>query len=46
VLPALETGGAGYLVRTGYGAVEAERVPAGIEVIDDLPALARILTGR
>jgi D-glycero-D-manno-heptose 1,7-bisphosphate phosphatase len=46
VLPALETGGAGYLVRTGYGTVEAERVPAGIEVIDDLPALARILTGR
>lgn len=46
VLPALATGGHGYLVRTGYGDAEAERVPPGIEVIDDLPALARIVTGR
>ncbi|HEX2167717.1 MAG TPA: HAD hydrolase-like protein, partial [Longimicrobiales bacterium] len=46
VLPALSTGGRGYLVRTGYGAVQAERVPDGIEVIDDLRALARIHGGR
>jgi D-glycero-D-manno-heptose 1,7-bisphosphate phosphatase len=46
VLPALQTGGAGYLVRTGHGADEAELAPAGIEVIDDLRALARIMTGR
>ena len=46
VLPALETGGTGVLLRTGYGAEEAERVPAGIEVLDDLGALARKLTGR
>jgi D-glycero-D-manno-heptose 1,7-bisphosphate phosphatase len=45
-LPALQTGGAGYLVRTGHGADEAELAPAGIEVIDDLKALARIITGR
>jgi D-glycero-D-manno-heptose 1,7-bisphosphate phosphatase len=40
VLPAL------HLVRTGHGADEAELAPAGIEVIDDLRALARIITGR
>jgi hypothetical protein len=33
-------------VRTGHGADEAELAPAGIEVIDDLRALARIITGR
>lgn len=46
VLPALETGGTGYLVRTGYGAAEAAAAPPEIEVVDDLPALARLLTGR
>jgi len=43
VLPALETGGRGFLVRTGYGAGEAARAPAGIEVVDDLPELVRVL---
>ena len=42
VLPALETGGSGVLVRTGYGAgIEAEGgVPDGVEVVDDLLAAA------
>jgi FMN phosphatase YigB (HAD superfamily) len=43
VLPALRTGGRGFLVRTGYGTAEALRAPAGIDVIDDLPALVRSL---
>lgn len=46
VLPALETGGAGYLVRTGYGVAESAAVPPGITVIQDLQELARILTSR
>jgi D-glycero-D-manno-heptose 1,7-bisphosphate phosphatase len=46
VLPALETGGVGYLVRTGYGAVEAAHAPSGIEVVADLSAVARKVTGR
>jgi D-glycero-D-manno-heptose 1,7-bisphosphate phosphatase len=46
VLPALQTGGTAYLVRTGYGAGEAVLAPAGVEVIDDLMALARIVSGR
>lgn len=37
VLPALETGGTGILVRTGKGAAtEAEGVPEGVLVADDL----------
>jgi D-glycero-D-manno-heptose 1,7-bisphosphate phosphatase len=43
VLPAVELGGRGFLVRTGYGADEAPGAPAGVQVIDDLPALARLL---
>lgn len=46
VLPAIATGGMGFLVRTGYGSAEEGRVPAGIEVVDDLAAVARALTGR
>lgn len=45
-LPALSTHGRGYLVRTGYGSVQEQRVPDGIEVIDDLAELARIHAGR
>lgn len=41
VLPALELGGRGFLVRTGYGAEEQDGVPEGITVVDDLAALAR-----
>ena len=40
VLPALATGGRGFLVRTGYGAAEAPAVPAEIEVVEDLAAVA------
>ena len=46
VLPALETGGSGYLVRTGRGEEEAARKPAGIRVIDSLADLPRILSAR
>ena len=46
VLPALATGGTGYLVRTGYGSEQAKRAPPGIEVIDDLRALGRLVSGR
>lgn len=46
VMPALSTGGTGYLVRTGYGREQAEAVPPGIEVVDDLRALGRLVTGR
>jgi D-glycero-D-manno-heptose 1,7-bisphosphate phosphatase len=45
VLPALEFGGRGFLVRTGYGAEEERDVPDGVEVVDDLPQLARRLLG-
>ena len=46
VLPALATGGTGYLVRTGYGRDYAPHVPPGIEVVDDLRAVGRLVTGR
>ena len=46
VAPARELGGVGVLVRTGYGADEAARVPAGMAVVDDLGGAARfILSG-
>ncbi|MEX1182914.1 MAG: HAD family hydrolase [Gemmatimonadota bacterium] len=40
VVPALRTGGRGFLVRTGYGVAEAEDAPAGIHVVADLGAVA------
>lgn len=40
VLPALETGGRGFLVLTGYGTREAPSVPAGVAVVDDLRAVS------
>ncbi len=49
VLPALETGGTGILVRTGYGREMESRVPATTRVVDDLlaaSALARRLEAR
>ncbi|MFW5950831.1 MAG: D-glycero-alpha-D-manno-heptose-1,7-bisphosphate 7-phosphatase [Gemmatimonadota bacterium] len=45
VLPALELGGLGVLVRTGYGAGEADSAPAGVMVVDDLEAAAAAVTG-
>jgi D-glycero-D-manno-heptose 1,7-bisphosphate phosphatase len=40
VQPALALGGRGFLVRTGYGASEAEHAPPGIVIVDDLAAVA------
>lgn len=45
VSPALALGGSGYLVRTGYGAGEAGRVPPGIRVVADLEASVRAHLG-
>jgi D-glycero-D-manno-heptose 1,7-bisphosphate phosphatase len=39
VEPALETGGTGYLVRTGYGAREAPAAGTGVHVVADLAAV-------
>jgi len=40
VLPALELGGRGVLVRSGYGRELEVAAPSGIAVVDDLPAAA------
>lgn len=45
VAPALELGGLGILVRTGYGAREAGDAPAGITIVDDLPGALRAARG-
>jgi D-glycero-D-manno-heptose 1,7-bisphosphate phosphatase len=42
VLPALELGGSGILLRTGYGREEARSAPPQIRVVDDLPAAAAL----
>lgn len=39
-LPALATGGRGFLVLTGYGKAESTGLPAGIQVVPDLAAVA------
>jgi D-glycero-D-manno-heptose 1,7-bisphosphate phosphatase len=41
VQPALQTGGRGFLVRTGYGTSEAAIAPAGVVVVADVLAAAR-----
>jgi D-glycero-D-manno-heptose 1,7-bisphosphate phosphatase len=46
VLPAIELGGDGYLVRTGYGVEHASDVPPGIAVVDDVAAAAAMALGR
>lgn len=46
VLPALETGGEGFLVRTGYGAAESADLPAGVRVADDLAGVVQALETR
>jgi D-glycero-D-manno-heptose 1,7-bisphosphate phosphatase len=43
VTPAHELEGVGVLVRTGYGAEEAARVPAGTVVVEDLVEAARLI---
>lgn len=45
VLPALATGGRGFLVRTGYGREEEGSVPPGILVVDDLAGVVREVVG-
>ncbi|CAN5863816.1 HAD family hydrolase [soil metagenome] len=45
VLPALALGGRGFLVRTGYGEEAAAARPDGVELVDDLTAVARSVTG-
>ena len=44
VLPALELGGTGVLVRTGYGSQEEPRIPEGVAVVDDVGDAARLIT--
>lgn len=46
VLPALELGGKGILVRTGYGGEEASRAPGDVVVVADLAAAARVVLGE
>lgn len=43
VLPALELGGRGILVRTGYGSEHERGVPPGVRVADDLRAAAALI---
>jgi D-glycero-D-manno-heptose 1,7-bisphosphate phosphatase len=45
VLPALALGGRGFLVRTGYGNEQQAGVPGGVQVVDDLLQVARVLAG-
>ena len=45
VLPALELGGWGVLVRSGYGRELEDAAPAGVAVVDDLPAAAALILG-
>ena len=47
VLPAIELGGRGILVRSGYGRELEVAAPSGVAVVDDLPAAAaHILSHR
>lgn len=43
VIPALELGGRGILVRTGYGFEVEAAAPPGVAVVDDLPAAAALI---
>lgn len=46
VEPALTLGGAGFLVRTGYGLEHAARAPSGVRVVDDIAAVAAAAIGQ
>lgn len=46
LLPALELGGEGILVRTGYGAEEEETLPDGFQAADDLLQAAGMMLAR
>lgn len=43
VIPALELGGRGILVRTGYGFEVEAAAPPGVAVVDDLPSAAALI---
>lgn len=43
VLPALELGGSGILVRTGYGSEQELEAPDGVHVVDDIGAAAELV---
>lgn len=45
VLPARALGGKGILVRTGYGAGEEGRLPAGVAAVDDVSRAADLILG-
>ncbi len=45
IVPAVELGGRGILVRTGYGRDYEPRLPAGMIAVDDLAAAARHILG-
>ena len=45
VAAADDLGGRAFLVRTGYGAREAEAAPARVEVVEDLRELAGVIAG-
>jgi D-glycero-D-manno-heptose 1,7-bisphosphate phosphatase len=45
VEPALTLGGRGILVRSGYGSDMEHEVPAGVAVVDDVGAAARLIVG-
>lgn len=46
VLPALELGGMGFLVLTGYGALHSAEAPREVVVADDLAAVAEAVKRR
>jgi D-glycero-D-manno-heptose 1,7-bisphosphate phosphatase len=46
VLPALELGGLGVLVRTGYGRELEAEAPDAVHVVDDLEEAAGLIVSR
>jgi histidinol phosphatase-like enzyme len=46
VLPALELGGHGVLVRTGYGTREEQNLPEVFQAVDDLLQAAKIIVSE
>lgn len=46
VTPSLELGGVGVLVRTGYGADQADRAPPGTTVVSDLRGAVPLILNR
>jgi phosphoglycolate phosphatase-like HAD superfamily hydrolase len=46
LLPALELGGEGILVRTGYGEKEERELPHGFSVVDDLLTATHLILAR